>query len=620
MNVSKNLSTDKLRYKIKVSGLPRFYSLLDPLLQEFLKMINEELKLNCIHARYSKKGNAWLYLTFPTEFEQANALKLLKKYNWKGRSLISTLVTADTPKTNTNLTYIESNHATKKPKLDIPLSEQVLMSTIPYHSIEYEEQLRKKSEEARILFQRFGTIIQRKQPPLAEWCAMRKRQLNSDLAFELSPIIQSKKIDRYRNKCEWSVGINPENDSVAVGLRVKDSMDGIHYVGPPDCLRNLPIPMITLAKKFENFVKNYGGDWRLWRNMIIRMNEAGEVMVSIVVNQLVLDFEKLPSIKCSISKWFKENITENVVSLYFQVYGEKALADCISTPNEAELLWGQNLGAEELCKVVADLADVNENTTVLDLFCGSGCLALTLAKKCKQVVGIELIKANILDAKRNAEINGINNCEFIAGRTEDILDSVLEKLKGCNVTVIMDPPLTGVSPGLVRTLRKFEEAINLIYVCSNHKLPLKNLLDFSSVVRYWQKPIDSDPFLPLRIVPIDMCPHTLRSELVLHFKRFSIDEILSIKTDRPSRVYSHRKFKTKFHPRTSETTSNSQPSTSGVGGLLSYLKKIEERAFQEGLAKGLERKAFQIGYSRGLQSTDSDNNTFNKNSHIYPDQ
>lgn len=60
-------------------------------------------------------------------------------------------------------------------------------------------------------------------------------------------------------------------------------------------------------------------------------------------------------------------------------------------------------------------------------------------------MGIELIKANIMDAKRNAEINGIVNCEFIAGRTEDILDSVLNKLKGCNVTVIMDPPLTGVS-------------------------------------------------------------------------------------------------------------------------------------------------------------------------------
>lgn len=116
-----------------------------------------------------------------------------------------------------------------------------------------------------------------------------------------------------------------------------------------------------------------------------------------------------------------------------------------------------------------------------------------------------------------------------------------------------------------------------------------------------------------------MCPHTLRSELVLHFKRFSVDEILSIKTDRPSRVYSHRKFKTKFNPRLSETVPNSQPSTSSVGGLLNYLKKIEERAFQEGLAKGLERKAFQMGYSKGLQSTNNDNDTFNKNSHIYPD-
>lgn len=85
------------------------------------------------------------------------------------------------------------------------------------------------------------------------------------------------------------------------------------------------------------------------------------------------------------------------------------LTDCIGTPIEAELLRGQkyiiekllnlsleispatyfrlnSLGAEELCKVVADLADVNENTTVLDLFCGSGCLALTLAKVKRTVI------------------------------------------------------------------------------------------------------------------------------------------------------------------------------------------------------------------------------------------
>ncbi|XP_050519834.1 tRNA (uracil-5-)-methyltransferase homolog B-like isoform X2 [Daktulosphaira vitifoliae] len=621
MNVTSN--TNKLRYKIKVSGLPRFYSLMDPLLQEFLKMINDELFLNCIHARYSKKGNAWLYLTFSTEIEQVAALKFLKKYNWKGRSLISTLVTADRPKMNGNLKIEEENCSSKKLKLEISLTEQVLMSIIPYHSIDYEEQLRKKSEEARILFRRLETIIERKQPHLAEWCTARKRLLNSDLAFEISPIIPSNKIDHYRNKCKWNV--------VAVGPRVKGLMDGIHYVGPPDCLRNLPIPMITLAKKFEEFLRINGEDWKIWRNMMIRMNEHGEVMLSIILNQHNFSDLKLMKIKSSILKWFTEAITENVVSLYFQIYSDKFSAACVDKPFEGELLWGQkflieklldlsleispatyfrlsSLGAEELCKVVADLANVDEYTTVLDLFCGSGCLALTLAKKCKKLVGIELIKANIDDAKRNAARNGIHNCEFIAGRIEDILDSVLEKLKGCKVTVIMDPPLSGINTGLVRTIRKFKEATNLIYVCSNHKLPLKNLLDLSFVVQYCQKSIDSDPFLPLRVVPIDMCPHSLRSELVLHFKRFSAQEILLISNHcgkKLTRTYGyHKRYKTSFchkNQLTSPLTQNT-PSSSGNHGLLNYIKKIEERAYQEGLVEGLERKAFQMGYARGIQT------------------
>lgn len=70
-------------------------------------------------------------------------------------------------------------------------------------------------------------------------------------------------------------------------------------------------------------MKNHTEDWKIWRNMIIRMNEDGEVMVSIVINQQLLDLEKLTVIKRSISDWFRNNITENVVSLYFQVHGEK---------------------------------------------------------------------------------------------------------------------------------------------------------------------------------------------------------------------------------------------------------------------------------------------------------
>lgn len=58
-----------------------------------------------------------------------------------------------------------------------------------------------------------------------------------------------------------------------------------------------------------------------------------------------------------------------------------------------------SLGAEELCKVVADLADVNENTTVLDLFCGSGCLALTLAEVIGFITNV-FFKNNCIYMKR----------------------------------------------------------------------------------------------------------------------------------------------------------------------------------------------------------------------------
>lgn len=71
----------------------------------------------------------------------------------------------------------------------------------------------------------------------------------------------------------------------------------------------------------------------------------------------------------------------------------------------------------------------------------------------------------------------------------------------------------------MKTLREFKEAVRFIYVCSNHKLPLKNLLDFSSLSG---NATDPDPIIPVRIIPIDMTPHTLRSELVILCERFDL--------------------------------------------------------------------------------------------------
>lgn len=52
--------------------------------------------MNCIYARFVRKGNAWLYLTFPSAEEQQKALNALKRYHWKGRTLVS-MVSSSSP-------------------------------------------------------------------------------------------------------------------------------------------------------------------------------------------------------------------------------------------------------------------------------------------------------------------------------------------------------------------------------------------------------------------------------------------------------------------------------------------------------------------------------------------
>lgn len=76
---------------------------------------------------------------------------------------------------------------------------------------------------------------------------------------------------------------------------------------------------------------------------------------------------------------------------------------------------------------------------------------------------------------------------------------------------------------MIINLRKLKEADKVIYVCSNHKLPLKNLLDLATVE---PGPFDNtNPFVPTRIIPIDMSPHTLRCELVILCERLDMKKI-----------------------------------------------------------------------------------------------
>uniref|UniRef100_A0A1B6DRV2 tRNA (uracil(54)-C(5))-methyltransferase n=1 Tax=Clastoptera arizonana TaxID=38151 RepID=A0A1B6DRV2_9HEMI len=545
-------------FRVKVSGLPRFYSPTDPLLTEFKKMLREELELNFNYIRSPKKGNSWLYITFTKQEDQERALTLLRRYTWKNRTIICTLVVADVLKRKGE----DSNEGTesKKPKLDIPLEEQMLMSTIPYHSIAYEEQLSKKNEEAACHLKWLFELIQKRSYPLSGWIEEQITKLGKGVPFTLEEIKPSPTVDGYRNRCEFRVGINPQNQEVTVGYRVDNQDERSVWVAPPDSLRHLPKQMIEVVKAFETFIKkspyppvltqNNSEDKGIWRMLLLRINKKGDIMMVVVIRPPENETLNTEDIKKSIVEYFADGDGKdlNVKSMYLHldkdrnnaIFGERRESSGI------EHFWGSehldenilnlNLdvtpnfyfhwntyGAEQLYNAVIDLAAVDSETTVLDLCCGSGGMGLTLAKLCKEVVGVELMDVNVEDAKKIAVKNELTNCEFLQGKIDDLYPQILEKLQGKKVIPILDPPRNGISQKMIVNLRNLKEADKIIYVCSNHKLPLKNLLDLGSVESGSFG--ETNPFIPTRIIPIDMSPHALRCELVILCERIDMTTI-----------------------------------------------------------------------------------------------
>lgn len=95
-------------------------------------------------------------------------------------------------------------------------------------------------------------------------------------------------------------------------------------------------------------------------------------------------------------------------------------------------------GAEILYTKIGDICDIDQDTIILDICCGTGTIGLTLAKKCKLVVGVEIIAEAIEDAKLNAEINEIKNVEYHSGKAEDILPNLLKRFTNDKVLQIFD--------------------------------------------------------------------------------------------------------------------------------------------------------------------------------------
>jgi 23S rRNA (uracil1939-C5)-methyltransferase len=161
--------------------------------------------------------------------------------------------------------------------------------------------------------------------------------------------------------------------------------------------------------------------------------------------------------------------------------------------------------AEKLYQVTRDYAELDGSQIVYDLYCGTGSIGIFVSKQAKKIVGVEMIGDAIIDAKKNAELNGIQHASFFTGDVIDICNDAFFAEHGRPDVVITDPPRAGMHEKLVKKLLDIA-APTVVYVSCNPATQARDLA------------LLDEKYKVEKIQPVDMFPHTLHIENVVQLK------------------------------------------------------------------------------------------------------
>ncbi|MCR4839105.1 MAG: 23S rRNA (uracil(1939)-C(5))-methyltransferase RlmD [Eubacterium sp.] len=151
-----------------------------------------------------------------------------------------------------------------------------------------------------------------------------------------------------------------------------------------------------------------------------------------------------------------------------------------------------------------DFAGLTGEETVWDMYCGIGTISLFLAKKAKQVYGVEIVPQAIDNAKENAKLNQITNAEFFVGKAEEVVPKLYsEKPDRYRAdVVVVDPPRKGCDAALLSTIAAMAPK-RLVYVSCD---PATLARDISILKK--------EGFAVEKVAAVDMFPHTMHVETI----------------------------------------------------------------------------------------------------------
>ena len=371
---------------------------------------------------------------------------------------------------------------------------------------------------------------------------------------EFRPILGSVKTQEYRNKLDYGCANKRYLTKEEIASLPNDESQslkdipaiGFHITGAFDKI--LPIEKCWLMDDLHNQIRNEIRDYAiaqgisffdlrqqvgLLRDVIIRNSASGELMVIIqfhydrssketedrsqeeamrLLQHITGKFPQITSLmyldnqKCNDTIGDQEilvfkgtdHIFELMEDLKFKV-GPKSFYQ--TNTEQAYHLYSV---ARELA--FSEYSEDSELPLVYDLYTGTGTIANFVARKARQVIGIEYVPEAIEDAKINSEINGINNTLFYAGDMKDILTDDFIAEHGRPDVIITDPPRAGMHPDVVKTILRAAPR-RIVYVSCNPATQARDLHD-----------LDTD-YRVVAVQPVDMFPHTPHVENVVLLER-----------------------------------------------------------------------------------------------------
>ncbi len=313
--------------------------------------------------------------------------------------------------------------------------------------------------------------------PYEEQLSLKERQVREilDGAIEGSYLFEgikpSPKPEAYRNKMEFTFGDEVKDGPLTLGLHRRGSFYDI--VNVPEC-RIVHQDFGHILECVQEYCREQGLDFYhrmrhegYLRHLLVRRAEkTGEILVDLVTTtQGEHDLSGFADRLLALP-------LEGKITGILHTFND-SLADVVQN-DRTEILWGQDffyeellglrfkitpfsffqtnsLGAEVLYETARSYVGETRDKVIFDLYSGTGTIAQILAPVAKKVIGIEIVSEAVDAARENAAMNGLANCEFIAGDVLKAIDLVQVKPD----LIVLDPPRDGINPKALRKIIDF---------------------------------------------------------------------------------------------------------------------------------------------------------------------